>query len=582
MKRINEFTIIALKMSGFKKFKDQYEVKMDEITYISGANGEGKSSIADAVAFAFFGTNFWGERDYDRLKNPFSNEMRVEVQFVDGDGEVHTLIRTRAGDTTTLLLDNQQMNQNAIPTVFAERDIFLSVFNPLYFVEKIATNGREFLQKLLPPVDDAQILDKLSESTKALLEKENIGAPEVYIKNKRTEVKELEKTCDYLNGQIDLLKTQQKEAMDTLDSVLENGKAIIQQKTALEDKQFEGIDVDALKAKLAQISPGSEDERAKLLAKKAEAENRQYVSKRIGQMAELKTEITALSNKTKALAERIKSVKVGDACPTCMSTVTEENYPAMVNGLKEEYKLIVEKGKNSVAAYKKLEQLEIASREKFEEFKKEDIQKAEAELAKLGTGGSKEASALETQIRLGNLTEEEYAQLCELQVKAEEFAKEVDKLCETDKIPEKIEEFEKKLSGCKREIDRNNALIKAVVDFAAKRAEITLASLKMNRAAIKLTDVAKTTGEVRDVFKFTYDNKDYMCLSASEKIRAGLEVSGLLTRLTGLSYPTYIDNAECITNKLDMLHGQVMLAYARREALNVQSKKKQMPIREAA
>ena len=581
MKKINCLNIIALKMEGFKRFKEPYEVKMDEITCISGANGEGKSSIADAVAFAFFGTNFWGERDYERFRNPFCDEMKVSVQFVDGDGEVHTISRTRHGDNTSVSLDNRHINQGDIPEIFTEKDIFLSVFNPLYFIEKIATDGREFLQRLLPPVQDKDVLACLGENTRALIEKENIGVPEIYIKQKRADNRELEKTCGYLEGQIDLLKKQQQEAIDSLDSVIENGNAIIAQKEALESRQFEGIDVESLKERLAQLSPDTDSRRAELLAKKAEAENRQYVSKCLDKMAELRSEINALSGKSKALAERIKGIKVGDTCPTCGTVVTQDNYSGIIASLREEYNLVCEKGKNPMAAYKELEQLEIASRAKFEEFKADDIKKAEAELSML-VDGTSERVALETKSRLGNLTEEEYTRLCELQTKAEDFAKEVDKLCESDKIPERVEEIEKKLAGCRKQMARNNSLIKAVVDFAAKRAEMTLASLKMNRAAIKLTDVSRTTGEVKDVFKFTYDNKDYRCLSASEKIRAGLEVSELLSRLTGLSYPTYIDNAECITNKLDMVSGQVVLAYARKEALNVQCRKKQMPVKEAA
>lgn len=584
MKKIDKITIIALKMEGFKKFKEMQEVRLDEITSISGANGEGKSSIADAVAFAFFGTNFWGERDYERLRNPFCNETKVEVTFVDQDGEIHNLSRVRKGETTALILDNQQINQNSIPGTFAERDIFLSILNPLYFIEKIASDGRAFLQRLLPPVENAEVFASMSEGTRVLIENENIGAPEQYIKTKRAEYRELEKACENIKGQIDLLNTQHKEAFDTLDDVIARGNVIVEEKGKMEEKQFEGIDVDELNAKLQNVLPDGQGERHKeLLAKKAEAEARQYVSKCIGKMAELKTEVAALCNQSKSIAEKVKSIKIGDVCPTCGTVVTEENYNSIVSRLREEYKLVCEKGKNAVEAYKKLEELEKASIAKFEEFRKEDIKKAEEELKALGSGNSSEAEAIQKKLKYGNLTEEEYEKLCELRIKADEFAKEVDRLCETDKIPDKIEELEKKLSGIKAEQKKCESLAKAVIDFAAKKAEIVLKNLKMNRAAIKLTDVAKTTGEVKDVFKFTYDNKDYHCLSASEKIRAGLEVSLLLSRLTGLSYPTYIDNAECITNKIDMPMGQVVLAYARKEALNVQCRKKQqIPMKEAA
>ena len=69
---------------------------------------------------------------------------------------------------------------------------------------------------------------------------------------------------------------------------------------------------------------------------------------------------------------------------------------------------------------------------------------------------------------------------------------------------------------------------------------------KMNRVAISLYDVVKTTGEVKDVFRFTYEGRDYLCLSRSEKIRAGLEVAELIKRLLGVRYPTFIDDVESV------------------------------------
>ena len=50
MKKIDKFIILKVKMAGFKKFKEPYDVKLDKITYISGGNGQGKTTIADAIA----------------------------------------------------------------------------------------------------------------------------------------------------------------------------------------------------------------------------------------------------------------------------------------------------------------------------------------------------------------------------------------------------------------------------------------------------------------------------------------------------------------------------------------------------
>ena len=54
------------------------------------------------------------------------------------------------------------------------------------------------------------------------------------------------------------------------------------------------------------------------------------------------------------------------------------------------------------------------------------------------------------------------------------------------------------------------------------------------------------TGEVKDVFRFTYEGRDYICLSHSERIRAGLEVAELIKRLLGVEYPTFIDDVESV------------------------------------
>ena len=54
---------------------------------------------------------------------------------------------------------------------------------------------------------------------------------------------------------------------------------------------------------------------------------------------------------------------------------------------------------------------------------------------------------------------------------------------------------------------------------------------------------------------------DYDRLSLSEKIRAGMEVSELLKRLTGRNYPVFVDNMESVDD-LANVHptGQIIMA----------------------
>lgn len=93
--------------------------------------------------------------------------MCVEVKLVDENGEVHTLTRRRQRDLTAITFDTLQLRQQDVTELFAEKDIFLSILNPLYFIEKVAAKGREFLQKLLPPISNEEVLALLDESTRA-------------------------------------------------------------------------------------------------------------------------------------------------------------------------------------------------------------------------------------------------------------------------------------------------------------------------------------------------------------------------------------------------------------------------------
>lgn len=586
MDRITNFSILGMKLEGFKRFKEPFEIKFDKLTYISGGNGQGKTTVADAIAYAFCCTPFWGEAYCERLHNPESKIMSVDVQLVDQNGEIHRLVRQRDITTgnNTVYFDNVQIRQSDMANIFAERDVFLSVFNPLYFIERLATDGRTLLQKLLPPVRGDEVLKQLSEPTRTLLEGQSLLDPECYMKNKRAQLREDEETCTYYEGQIDLLKAQQKEATEKIDSVLERGNEIVDKKTALEEKQFRGIDIEALKKKRDELLGGnSEEKRTKLLSKQAEVQNRQYDSKFTAEIAKIKAELESLTKQYKRLAVQIKSVKVGDQCPTCRTVVTSENHGSIISEMKKELAEVLEKGKGAKSAFQELLEIEEKSKIKFEEFRTADLARIETELAELKSPDSAEIETIENQIRLGNLSEEEYAELTELTKQAENYAKEVEMLCEADRIPEKIAEIEKSMAYTKNHMAELQKLIQAAKEFTVRRTELTLSRLKMNRAAIKLYDVVKSTGEVKDTFKFTYDGKDYRWLSTSEKIKAGLEVSELLQRLTGLVYPTYIDNAECITTKLAPVQGLVILAYARNTEFAVHHPlKKQEKMKEAA
>jgi DNA repair protein SbcC/Rad50 len=68
-----------------------------------------------------------------------------------------------------------------------------------------------------------------------------------------------------------------------------------------------------------------------------------------------------------------------------------------------------------------------------------------------------------------------------------------------------------------------------------------------DRASLKLYEVVKSTGELKNTFKLMYDGKPFIVLSRSEKLKAGLEIGNLFMNILGLEFPTFFDNAESVS-----------------------------------
>jgi len=126
---------------------------------------------------------------------------------------------------------------------------------------------------------------------------------------------------------------------------------------------------------------------------------------------------------------------------------------------------------------------------------------------------------------------------------------------------EEPEDYDGKIGGIEAKINDLKKLLSDVAAYMSKRAELLFSSLKMNRVQISLYDVVKTTGEMKDAFRFTYNGRRYDRLSLSEKIRAGMEVSELIKRLTGRNYPQYVDNMESVDDLSNVKPtGQLIMA----------------------
>ena len=254
MKSIGSFQITGMTISGFKCYEEAAHLTFGNPTVITGGNGRGKSSIADAIAFAVTGLPFFGERGIDRLHCETNPNLMVAMYFVDGEGQNHELTRTRQKSRMTITYDGYEIRQHDLNEMFGEKDVFLSIFNPLYFIEELGDDGKKLLERHLPAISHEQVLAALSESVRASLENESILSPETYLKRRREEIRDLEQNVIYLNGQKDLLDTQRASGAENLRALQDRRDTLVRERDALEEKRFAGLDLAGMQERLVELS----------------------------------------------------------------------------------------------------------------------------------------------------------------------------------------------------------------------------------------------------------------------------------------------------------------------------------------
>ena len=250
---IKQFRVTRLTISGFKGYADQKTFQFGGMNVISGHMGVGKSSIADAIAFAITGVGFYAGAKIDYLYHQDTRDLLVELEFEDESGKLRTLARHRKDDKMDITLDGVRIGQGDLTTMFGERDLFLSMFNPQYFINVLGSKGRNLLERYLPEVPKAEVLAQLSDQTRALLEKQEFLSAEAYSKQLREQVTDIEKDMVYIQGQIDLHASQQKEQAQELMEAQVRHTQLQERIGELERKRTTGFDGNSMIDRLADL-----------------------------------------------------------------------------------------------------------------------------------------------------------------------------------------------------------------------------------------------------------------------------------------------------------------------------------------
>ena len=586
MAQVTSLQIVQLTVTGFGCFAGEHTWTFGRMTTITGHNYQGKSTIADAVAYALTGAPFFGGRDLDRLQNEDSPFMRVELTVRTDEGKTHAIRRARQGGKTALSVDGTTTTQERFAERFGSRDLILSLLNPLYFAEVLGGDGRTLIEQYLPSVPHEAVMEKLSEHMRGILGDDRLEMPEVYLKNKRHELKELEKDRLVLDGQMQQTENQRVK----LQNELAEKKALLAHTTAalapLVSKQ-EAQDFTALDAEIARLSAQydavqdgqADDRRAALQAELAAVRERAFTFPGTAQLRQMQGQLQALYGRYNDEAGRLQYLQAQGVCPTCLRRIDAAGFPEIQAAFASRLQKIQTDGVALRQQSETLAMQESQARHEFNALKTTEITRLEQELAEAPADTAAQQrelikakiKELSAQRALGGLTADEsqqYQTLFHAQGKLESEISQITKML--DSLPRGQQEGLDQLDA---EIRTLQDKITAAKAYQSERAALLFAPVKMYKAGLKLYEPMKESGELRDVFKLTWDGRDYVRLSLSERMRCGLEVVELLSQLSGKHYPLFVDNTESLCDLGAAQHdGQMILArVVPRQTLQVKS-----------
>jgi DNA repair exonuclease SbcCD ATPase subunit len=433
---------------------------------------------------------------------------------------------------------------------------FLQAFLPT--VEGLNNKeGRDFFIKLLKRVDSNAVKAEMDPALAKLLHEHDENDPDFLMRKLRKEIKDIEKDLRYIEGQMDLLN----EKAELIIPEPVSTKEIEEQLEEIEKQLYSQVvhppklhDTSLLEREIMRLELEMEKTPAPPQLKDTLQLERELKEKR-------QEYIALLKNKQKLKLP----FKIGDECPTCMQKIRDlsklqSNLKKQIQDIENDLTALEETGKltrEELEAVKKENEETMKRFEEAEVSRKQKVQKLiemkKEELNRLLEENKKMIEAYE------NSRSNDY--LTELEEKRATLKKQLDNLraintkrelllTEKAQAKESIDKLEQMKKEHNATIYSHKERIKALQHYNEVYVRLLNEQIKgqFKRVSLKLLDINKETGEIKDVFEVRYDDKPVHVLSYSERIRAGLELAQFVQNQLGMLLPTFVDNVESITH----------------------------------
>lgn len=495
--------ITYIKTIGFRKFENEFETELFDITSITGGNAKGKTNTLYAIVWGFLGCNLTGD-DKVYIGNKNADNCYVELHFIDNMGISHTLKRLKNkynNKKNLLLLDEKNISQEDLTSYYSDKKLFLSIVNSNYFISRSTADQKALLDKYLPEIDINEIYNKLDDEDKSILE----GCPRNVIQY----IQELNDNKKIYEDKIKNLQGKIAYAENYISEKLDSSKTF--------DKQEE------LSLAMQELSFLKSDQ-------KVEARKRQQkiVDNLNSQIITYQNQIDILNTNMidgKKTYISIKNEPVS-YCPMCKQKLSDEGRLVTIKNMKDSLE-------NEYSKKIKLET-------ELQELKR-NLAVEKCKLYALGNENlddqNNRIKELEDQIKLLEQEKSEIDQYnTSINIKKENI----------QKAKDDIQIFKKNIDDLYDNIDSN----KKAKDVAQKllinyiEAKMQFATKHLKNVNIKYYTILKDSGEIKQDFIITYKGNDFKNLSRSESIATSLEISNMLNKISGVKLPLFIDDSE--------------------------------------
>lgn len=323
---------VTFKKLSMEHFKNQeaFTVEFGPKTMLSGRNGSGKSGTGESITWLLFGVDMMGSKfDPTPLTAEPENITKVELLLeVENEGQdpfelllAKQIKKGKAAYFVNEIPEKAGRFDEVVSELF-DKDLFLSIFNPVYFPSQHWKEQRAQLLKYVEEPFKQEIL--------AAMSKQKAAALEDHLKKFTVE---------------QLVKKYSPIYKDNKVKIERAGERVVTLKEQLAAAQPEGIDLLAVKEELEELEAKFEEIRSRN-GQAQEAANEK------GELAFNLKALRAKINKIATEAKEKQQEPIKENCDTCGQPLTTEALETVEKNKQEVVAALMAEGKALADQYR--------------------------------------------------------------------------------------------------------------------------------------------------------------------------------------------------------------------------------------